>query len=101
MKLYNVVFHEDVAADYNEAYAWYEKQQKGLGEKFLAEINNKIQQIMTNPGAYGIKSKPGYHEAIVIKFPYSIVYRIYKKDRCILITSIHHHKKHPRKKYRK
>lgn len=100
MKAYSVVFHEDVAADYNEAYAWYEEQQKGLGEKFLAEINTKVQQIKSNPATYGVKSKPGYHEAVIIKFPYSIVYKIYRKQSLVLITSIHHHKKHPRKKYR-
>ncbi len=101
MKSYTIVFHEDVAIDYNEAYAWYEEQQKGLGEKFLAEVNNKIQEIKNNPDSYAIKSRPGYHEAVIIKFPYSIVFRIYKKQKVILITSVHHHKKHPRKKYRK
>lgn len=101
MKLYAVVFHEAVAIDYNEAYAWYEEQQKGLGEKFLAEISYKVQQIKSNPTTYGVKSKQGYHEAVIIKFPYSIVYKIYRKQNLVLITSIHHHKKHPRKKYRK
>jgi mRNA-degrading endonuclease RelE of RelBE toxin-antitoxin system len=100
MKLYSIVFHEDVALDYNEAYIWYEGQQKGLGETFLIEVNDKIQQIKSSPDSYGIKSRPGYHEAIIAKFPYSIVYRLYKKQNTILITSVHHHKKHPRKKYR-
>ncbi len=101
MKLYRVVFHEGVASDYNVAYQWYEDQQKGLGDKFLAAINRKIHQIQANPDVYAIKSKPGYHEAAMIKFPYSIVYRVYKRQCEILITSIHHQKKHPRKKYRK
>jgi mRNA-degrading endonuclease RelE of RelBE toxin-antitoxin system len=101
MKVYSIVYHKEVAIDYNEAYYWYEAHQKGLGEKFLIAIRDKTQQILSNPEAFSIKSKPGYHETIVNGFPYVIVYRIYKKQSRILITSIHHQKKHPRKKYRK
>jgi len=101
MKVYSLVYHEDVAVDYNEAYYWYEKQQAGLGEKFLTAIRVKTQQIVSNPDTFSVKSKPGYHETAVDGFPFLIVYRIYKKQGHILITSIHHQKKHPRKKYRK
>jgi plasmid stabilization system protein ParE len=101
MKVYSLAFQEDVSIDYNEAYYWYEEHQKGLGEKFLGAIKNKIKQIINNPELYSVKSRPGYHEKVVDGFPYTIVYRIYKKQSRILITSVHHQKKHPRKKYRK
>jgi mRNA-degrading endonuclease RelE of RelBE toxin-antitoxin system len=101
MKVYRVSFHEDVAIDYNEAYRWYESHQIGLGEQFLAAVREKLEQILVNPELYSVKSKPGYHETIINGFPYSIVYKIYKKQSRILVTSVHHQKKHPRKKYRK
>ena len=101
MKIYIVTFHEDVAIDYEEAYYWYEEQLQGLGNKFLKEVREKINQIQINPEAYGVKSRPGYHETTLNGFPYSIVYRIYKKQSRILITSVHHQKKHPRSKYRR
>ena len=101
MSSYQVAFHADTADDYNEAYYWYEDQQKGLGEKFLTTINSRIKQILISPDAFSVKSRQGYHEALVKEFPYTIVYRIYKKDKVVFISSIHHQKKHPRKKYRK
>jgi len=101
MSEYGLVFHADTALDYDDAYYWYEEQQNGLGEKFIAAVNALIQKILNNPETYSVKSRPGYHEARVNNFPYSVVYRIYRRQKFIFITSIHHHKKHPRKKYRK
>jgi len=59
MSEYNVIFHADTKVDYNTAYAWYETQQKGLGNKFLAAIRSKISQIAATPDIYGEKSKKG------------------------------------------
>lgn len=98
---YSVVFHADTAVDYNEAYLWYETQRAGLGDLFLAAMNKKVRKIAANPEIFSVKSRPGYHEALVEGFPYSIVYRIYKKQKEVFITSIHHQKKHPRGKYRR
>jgi plasmid stabilization system protein ParE len=95
------VFHGDVAKGYNEAYNWYENQQADLGVKFLAAIRDTITRMSAQPEAYGAKTKAHYREIAVIGFPFVIVYRIYKKDRMIFISSVHHQKKHPRKKFRK
>jgi len=98
---YTVVFHADTAIDYNEAYQWYEQQQAGLGEKYLDAVNSMVQQILTNPEIFSVKSRSGYHEAIVKNFPCTIVYRINKKQKTVFIASVHHQKKHPRSKYRR
>jgi plasmid stabilization system protein ParE len=101
MSGYTLVFHADAVIDYDEAYYWYEDQQKGLGEKFLSAIKSKTQQILDVPEIFSVKGREGYHEAFVNGFPYTIVYRIYKRKQVIFINSLHHQKKHPRKKYRK
>jgi len=98
---WSALFHADTASDYNEAYSWYELQQGGLGERFLNAVEDVVQKIIVSPEVFGTKSKHGYREAIVRNFPYSVVYRLNKDTRIILITSIHHHKKHPRGKFRK
>jgi len=100
MSGYALVVHADAVVDYDEAYCWYEDQQKGLGEQFLSAINSKTQQILDGSEIFDVKGREGCHEAIVNDFPYTIVYRIYKKKKIIFINSVHHQKKHPRKKYR-
>ncbi len=87
--------------DIIEGYAWYEDQQKGLGDKFLLTVEKKITAISSNPEVYGSKQKKNFREALVKPFPYIIVYKLYKEKKEIFISSIHHAKKHPRKKFRK
>ncbi|MES2701939.1 MAG: type II toxin-antitoxin system RelE/ParE family toxin [Bacteroidota bacterium] len=100
MSGYKVHFHKDTTADYDEAYAWYEDQQTHLGDKFQTAVRATITEIIQFPEAFGQKHKHGYREATVDGFPFSIVYQLFKRTKIIFITSIHHHKKHPRKKYR-
>ena len=99
--MYRYILHEAVKADYDEAYEWYEKKLEGLGERLLSAIHAKLDEIAKSPEAFGERSKKGYREAQVNIFPYSIVYKIYKMERVIFVNSVHHHRKQPRKKYRK
>lgn len=98
---YSYKLHPLVQEDYNEAYEWYEDQQKGLGERFVQAVRGKINEILINPEVYGSKGNKKFREAQVEYFPYLIVFKISKKNKEVYITSIHHMKKHPRKKYRK
>lgn len=99
--VYTVDFHSEIEGDYNEAYEWYESQKKGLGERFLAFVRQKIEQIAEHPEHYGVRIRKNYREVQMDVFPYLIVYKIYKRQGTILIVSIHHTKRHSRKKYRK
>jgi hypothetical protein len=48
---YTFCFHADIEKDYLEAYTWYEKKQKGLGERFFTMVRMKLEQIGNNPEA--------------------------------------------------
>lgn len=98
---YSYKLHPLVQDDYNEAYEWYEDQQKGLGERFVKAVRSKISEILVNPEVYGSKGNKKFREAQVEYFPFLIVFKVSKKNKEVYITSIHHTKKHPRKKYRK
>lgn len=93
--------HPLVQQDYNEAYAWYEDRQKGLGERFIEAVRKKIEEITLHPGVHGSKSRKTFREAKVDFFPYLVVYKINKRRKEIYVSSIHHSKKHPHKKYRR
>jgi hypothetical protein len=98
---YSVRFHSLTEIDYKEAYDWYESKSKGLGERFMQAIRNKLDNILLYPEAYGSKDNKQFREAQVDFFPFLIVYMINKKKKEIYIASIHHTKKDPRKKYRR
>jgi mRNA-degrading endonuclease RelE of RelBE toxin-antitoxin system len=98
---YKFSLHPDTQKDFTEAYEWYQDKTEGLGERFLKAVRKKIEEIATNPEIYGSKGRKGYREAKLNLFPYVIGFKIYEKKKSIFISSIHHLKKHPNKKYRK
>jgi toxin ParE1/3/4 len=46
---YELVFKEEADQEITESFSWYEKQQLGLGESFLSEIDKGISFILSNP----------------------------------------------------
>jgi plasmid stabilization system protein ParE len=98
---FTYLLHPLAVEDYKEAYAWYEDQQPGLGERFIKAVRYKIEEIIQHPETYGSRDRKAFREVRIDFFPYLIVYKIHKRKKQIHISSIHHAKKHPRKKYRR
>ena len=95
-------FTWDIKAEeeYIESYVWYEKQQKGLGEKFISSIESTLSHISKYPLHYP-KRKKNYREATISIFPFTIVYEVLKERNLIYVASIFHGKRNPKFKYRK
>lgn len=98
---YQYWLHEKIQVDMSEAFEWYEQKQYGLGHEFLNEIENKIQEIIKHPQAFGSKGNLAFREALINRFPFVIVYKIYEQKKEVFISAIHMTKKSPKKKYRK
>lgn len=98
---YSLILHVAAKTDYEEAYEWYEAQQVGLGERFMVAFRKLADAIILHPERYGTRVHKKYREARLKKFPYSIIYTIYKDKQIVFVSSVHHHKRHPRSKYRK
>jgi plasmid stabilization system protein ParE len=92
---YQISFHPSVEREYLEAYTWYDSEKQGLGEKFLRRVNAKLELIADNPEAFSQKTGKGYRDAVVGIFPYIIVFKVYKKEKKVLVIAIVHQKKHP------
>ncbi|MBC7874141.1 MAG: type II toxin-antitoxin system RelE/ParE family toxin [Ferruginibacter sp.] len=97
---YSIVFHPEADKEYRESFLWYERKTKGLGYRFEAVIDKKIDLIIDKPERYP-KRKGRYREALVENFPYVIVNRINKGLEKIIISSLFHTSRNPKKKYRR
>ena len=95
---YKIVFLERAIAEMHESYNWYEEQQVGLGNKFIAEIEKCKDSIASKPEQYKITYKK-FREVLVKTFPFLMVYQINKSTSEIIIISIFHCKRNPKKKY--
>ena len=49
---YPVVYKARVKEDVKSSVFWYDSQQKGLGEEFLASLEDAIEKIQYNPFTY-------------------------------------------------
>ena len=99
--VFRIILHPETEKDYTEAYIWYESRQSNLGEKFIAAVRLTIESIARQPESYGRKGIKKFREARVLLFPYIIVYQVNLMKKEIYISSIHHSRKYPGKKYRK
>ncbi|NMM49015.1 type II toxin-antitoxin system RelE/ParE family toxin [Marinigracilibium pacificum] len=77
---YNYRLSEEAESDIYDSYLWYEKQQSGLGEKFLKVLDEAEQAIITNPNAYQILYKKKIRAFVVNRFPYLILYIVNGKN---------------------
>ena len=81
-----------------EAWDWYDDRWIGLGDRFMREVEKKVQQIEKTPERYA-ERRTGFREAKINVFPYLIIYRIQKRKKIIAISSIFHTNRNPKKRY--
>ena len=77
----------------DEIYVRYEKEERGLGLKFLGRLEETFARISSNPTIYAVVYKNA-RRAIVRRFPYSVYFRI--KDSGVMIEAVIHNKRHSR-----
>jgi plasmid stabilization system protein ParE len=82
-----LVFRNAAQAEFDEAAAWYESRQEGLGADFVHEIQHVLESIAEQPKRYPIVSAD-IREAPVRRFPYCIYYRA-KADRAVVLAVFH------------
>jgi plasmid stabilization system protein ParE len=69
------IFRPAAAADVEEAYRWYEAQQAGLGDEFLAALRVVIESMTANPELFPVVHRQT-RRALLRRFPYGLYYRI-------------------------
>jgi plasmid stabilization system protein ParE len=87
-----VIVSEDAQKDFDEAVAWHERQQAGLGVEFIDNVNETLRRIETNPKAYAIRFKET-RRAPVARFRYGVFFQI--DTDAIVVTSIIHDRRDP------
>ncbi len=88
-----LVLRPEAEADALEAYRWYSEQLPGLGERFIAEVENALELIRANPEAHR-KLHREFRRVLTNRFPYAIFYAI--RDSRIVVFAILHTARDPR-----
>jgi plasmid stabilization system protein ParE len=86
------VFHPSAREELDASVDFYEARLGGLGERFLAAVEEAIGRIAGSPNA-GSAVAGGSRKRLVPGFPFSVVYRV--EHRRILILAIAHQHRRP------
>jgi len=98
MIIHTIEISAKAQIEINQGWLWYEREQPGLGIRFENELYQKIEFIRDNPEIY--PNKNPYQEAVINEFPFIVVYKISKRKRSLLIVSVFHTSRHPKRKLR-
>ena len=97
---YKYIYAPVAFIEYKDAISWYDMHSKRAAENFVIAVNEKIKSICKNPTRYRNTYKI-YRETSLRKYPYYLIYFIDESKRIVVITSVYHHKRNPRRKYNK
>jgi len=98
--VYPFIFREEALKEFTEAFVWYEQQRDGLGQSFRINVFNKLEKICKEPFHYK-RSQDPFHEALVDKFPFLIIYTIDEELPVIMVFAIFHTSRNPKKKFKR
>ena len=57
--IYRIELHPNAQQELEESYQWYEERLEGLGDRFVAAIQKKFDNIISSPQLYA-KQKGNY-----------------------------------------
>jgi plasmid stabilization system protein ParE len=82
-----LVYRRRVGRDLAEAFAYYEEQVEGLGERFLNTVDSTFDAIERYPEMFA-KVHSDVRRAIISQFPYAVFYRI-EPQRIVVFRVLH------------
>lgn len=97
---YKYRFNPVAAYEYEDAYFWYSMISDKLGDDFLKVSEERIKLICNYPYRYR-NTYRSLREISLKKYPYTIIYDIDEQRKTIIITAVYHHRRNPKRKYKR
>ncbi len=96
---YGYIYEPEAFIEYNDALMWYLERSVAAAENFANTIEEKLVDICIDPTVYR-NPKKNYREISLKNYPYSIIYVIDEERNTVVITSVFHHRRAPKRKYK-
>lgn len=96
---YKLVVRDRAVEEMQVAYNWYENEVAGIGDKFISVVNDYKNFILNNPLQFK-RTYQNFREVYIQKYPFVIVYFIDKPKRTIVIFSVFHTSRNPKRKFK-
>jgi plasmid stabilization system protein ParE len=86
-----IAFHTDAAEEMRAAAAYYEAQERGLGDQFLDEVEEGLQRIQQFPRLWPVYDGE-YRRYLLRRFPFGLIYRI-DPEQIFIMAVAHLHRR--------
>ena len=87
-----VIYLPEARDDVDVAFADYERQLAGLGDRFLEAVRDQVTRIQASPALYGLVH-PDVRAAPIRRFPYVVYYRVEGDN--IVVLAVQHGRRSP------
>ena len=98
--LYTYILHEHAQQEYETSVLWYAERSEKTATGFIKAVDEALKLICEHPLRWRNVYK-NLHELGLKKYPFTIIYSIETTKQLIVVLSIYHHKRNPKKKYKK
>ena len=71
-----VIFEPEARVEFENAVAWYNEREPGLGDRFSGEVNAAIGRILDDPERYPLRGKTVRRASVETFVKYSILFSI-------------------------
>lgn len=87
-----VVFRRAATEELEEAAAWYDERQRGLGEELLSEVGEAIERAATHPTRHPVVFGD-VRRTVLRRFPYAVYFR--QQGEALVILAVFHGRRNP------
>jgi plasmid stabilization system protein ParE len=86
--------------EFEDAVYWYKTRSLKVAENFAETVFTKIVEICRDPYRYRNTYKT-FRETSIKRFPFHIIYFIDEEKQLVIISSVFHHKRNLKRKFKK
>lgn len=92
---HRVIVRAEAESDIADAAVWYDRQEPGLGQDFLAKIESAIASAADNPFRYPcLRRRPEVRRVLTRRFPYRVFF--IRRSGAIVVFRVLHGARHDR-----
>ena len=86
-----MVSRPEAENDIIEIAAWYDSRSEGLGDRFVDEVLNVLDELTTNPFIHCRRHpQKNIRWRYPKSFPYRVVYEVLESERTIVVAAVLH-----------
>ncbi len=96
---YAIGYHERALQEYESAMEWYRIRSEQAAVNFEIAVLERIDSLRTKPASFK-RTYRYFREVSLKKYPFCVIYLVDEQNKRVIISSIFHHKRNPRTKYK-